>query len=231
MKNEKLNFDKLLPSGSKALDAVHILFLSTSAVHNAVNVFKHESFLLALFGVAGILAVELTLWGGYTGWKGSEFIGGQKRKAVQACGVAWLYATMGLVAAAGGLEGFEEIYFKYFMPTAAPVMFVLSWRVIAANPERLAEEEELLERIAAKVYAVKDKKLLRQLNETTRARYHMSLMKQASGIRTGWKLRTKAKSEYNQLLADFSLSAAKQLPASDLPELEVSTGDGAVVKS
>ena len=225
-----LNFDKLIPSGSKALDAVHILFLLTSAVHNGWNVFTHESGLLALFGLAGILAVELTLWGAYTGWQSSQFIGPQKRRAVAACSVAWLYATVGLVASAGGLATLESVYFMYFMPTAAPVMFVLVWRVIAANPERLAEEESLMEEIAAKLYRVQDAKLVRQLNENTRSRDHTALMKQAGAIRTGFRLKSKAKVEYGQLLSDFSLTNNQHLPASSVPELEVSTGDGMPAK-
>lgn len=120
-----------------ALDWIHAIFLFYSGAHNAINAWhRAENGMFFIFVLVGILSVELMLWSIYKYWKAGQLIGKMERVALRAGALAFAYATLGILAQAqsGGGGQFLEFYYAWILPSSAPMMFLFTFLIQAANP-------------------------------------------------------------------------------------------------
>jgi hypothetical protein len=128
----------------RKLNAIHIIFLLYSAAHNLINAWhRADHALFFLFVVAGILSVELMLWGIYTNWIKGKLIGKMLRVSKYAGILAMFYATAGILAQVQGFTGsaWLDFHYKWIMPTSAPTMFVFAFWIQAVDPVMKAERD------------------------------------------------------------------------------------------
>ena len=200
-----------------ALDRIHTIFLLYSGAHNTLNAWNRaENILFFLFVVVGILSVELMLWAIYKHWKEGRLVGKMLTIGKIAGFVALFYATAGILAEAQSTEmsGWLLAYYKWILPSSAPVMFFFAFWIQSADPIMTMERDMIAARHAVDIETqridldtqrlwIKQHRTKREAEYALVSRQWDAISRHIHSVRTGWRLNGKAKAEVRNAVRDI----------------------------